>query len=102
MASVLKNLPVSAGDRRDMGSMPGSGRSPEGGHNNPLQNSCPENSTNRGAWWATVRRVAKKSDTTEALSRQAKPECMEERTLHSEKTPCPVDSPLSTSPAGNW
>ena len=45
--------------KRDMGSIPGSGRSPGGGHNNPLQYSCLENSMDRGAWWATVHRVAK-------------------------------------------
>ena len=44
---------------RDMGSIPGSGRSPEGGHRNPLQYSCLENPMDRGAWWAIVHRVAK-------------------------------------------
>ena len=38
-----------------MGSSPGMGRYPEGGHGNPLQYSCLENSTDRGGWWATVR-----------------------------------------------
>ena len=41
-----------------MGSIPVSGRSPGGGHGNPLQYSCLENPTDRGAWWATVHRVA--------------------------------------------
>ena len=54
---VVKNLPVSAGDVRRV-SIPGSGRSP-GGHGNPLQYSCLENPTERGAWWAAVYRVAK-------------------------------------------
>ena len=40
-----------------MGSIPGSGRSPGGGHGNPLQDSCLGNSTDRGAWWATVHGV---------------------------------------------
>ena len=44
---------------RDTGSVSGSGRSPVGGHANPLQCSCLENSMDRGAWWATVQRVAK-------------------------------------------
>ena len=56
---VVKNPLASAGDIRDMGSIPGSERSPGGGHGNPLQYSCLENSMDRGAWWATVHRVAK-------------------------------------------
>ena len=43
----------------DMGSISGSGRSPEEGHSNPLQYSCLENLMDRGVWWATVQRVAK-------------------------------------------
>ena len=54
----MKNLPANAEDIRDMGSIPGLGRAPGGGHDNPLQYSCLENSRDRGAWWATV-------DTTE-------------------------------------
>ena len=42
---------------RDIGSIPGSGRSPGGGHGNPLQYSCLENPRDRGVWWATVHRV---------------------------------------------
>ena len=56
---VVKNPPANAGDIRDTGSIPGSGRSPGGGHGNPLQYSCLENPMNRGAWWATVHRVTK-------------------------------------------
>ena len=56
---VVKNPPASAGDLRDEGSIPVSGRSSEGGHGNPLQYSCLENPTDRGAWQATVHRVAK-------------------------------------------
>ena len=48
-----------AGDTRDAGSIPGSGRSPEEGHGKPLQYSCLENPMDRGAWWAIVHRVAK-------------------------------------------
>jgi len=51
---VVKNLPINAGDIRDAGSTPGSGRSPKGGNGNPLQYSCLENPMDRGAWWATV------------------------------------------------
>jgi len=43
MALVVKNLPANAGDIRDAGSIPGSGRSPEGGHGDPLQYCCLEN-----------------------------------------------------------
>ena len=43
----------------DVGLIPGWERSPGGGHGNPLQYSCMENPMNRGAWWATVHRVAK-------------------------------------------
>ena len=52
-------MPASAGDRRDVGLIPGSGRSPGGGHGNPLQDSCLENPMDRGAWRATVQRVTK-------------------------------------------
>ena len=54
--SMAKNLPANAGDA---GSISGSGRSPEGGHGNPLQYSCPGNPMDRGAQWATVHRVTK-------------------------------------------
>ena len=55
---VVKNLPASAGDVGDVDSVPGPGRSPGGGDDNPLQSSCLENPMDRGAWWATVHRVA--------------------------------------------
>ena len=57
--TVVKNLPASASDTRDTGSIPGSGRSPGEEKDNPLQYSCLENSMDRGAWWATVHRVSK-------------------------------------------
>ena len=59
MALVVKNPSASARDVRDVGSSPGSGRFPGGGHGNPLQYSCLENPMDRGAWPATVHRVAK-------------------------------------------
>ena len=52
--SVVKNLPVNAGDAGDVGLIPGSGRSPGGGSGNPLQYSHLENSMDRRAWWATI------------------------------------------------
>ena len=51
--------PSANADVRDVGLIPGSGRSSRGGHGNPLQYSCLENPMDRGAWRATVRRVAK-------------------------------------------
>ena len=48
----------SACNAGDPGSIPGSGRSPEGGHGNPLQVSCMNNPMDRGPWWATVYEVA--------------------------------------------
>ena len=51
---MVKNLPASAGDIRDTGSIPGSGRSPGGGQGNPLQYSCLENTMDREDWRATV------------------------------------------------
>ena len=56
--SVVKNLPANAEEVRDVGSIPGSRRSPGGGHSNPLQYSCLENPMDGGAWWATVHGVA--------------------------------------------
>ena len=59
---VVKNPPANAGDAGDVGdtgSIPGSGRSPGGGHGNPLQYSCLENPVDRGALQATVDRVTK-------------------------------------------
>ena len=47
------NLPANEGDRRNVGSIPGSGISPGGGNGNPLQYSCLENPMGRGAWWVT-------------------------------------------------
>ena len=61
MALAVKNPPANAGDIEDMGSVPGSGRSPGGGNGNPLQYSCLENPVDRAAWWATVHRVAEQS-----------------------------------------
>ena len=50
VALMAKNLPANAGDFRDMGLIPGSGRCPGGGHGNSLQYSCLENPMDRGAW----------------------------------------------------
>ena len=58
MTLVVKSLLVNAGDVRDMGLTPRSGRSPGGEHGNPLQYSCLENPVDREAWQAIVHRVA--------------------------------------------
>ena len=57
--AVVKNPPVNAGDVRDVGLMPGWGRSPEGGHGNPLQYSYLENPMDRRAWRTIVHGVTK-------------------------------------------
>ena len=59
MALGGKNLSANVRDLRDVGSTPGSGRSPGTGHSNPLQYSYVENPMEREAWQATVRRVTK-------------------------------------------
>ena len=59
VALVVKSLPANAGDTRDAGPIPGSGRPPGETHGTPLQCSCLESPMDRGAWWATVHRVAK-------------------------------------------
>ena len=51
---MVESPPASAGDTGDVGSIPGSGRSPGGGDDSPLQCSCLGNPMDRGAWWASV------------------------------------------------
>ena len=65
---VVKNLPATAGDIRAAGSIPGLGRSPGGGHGNPLQYSCLESPMGRGPWQATVHRVVKSQTRLKQLS----------------------------------
>ena len=59
MGPVVKDPPANVGDERDVGSIPGSGRSPGVGNGNSLQYSCLENSMDREAWKAAVREVTK-------------------------------------------
>ena len=59
VALLVKNPPANAGDMRDVGLIPGLGKSLGGGHGNPLKYSCLENPMDRGACRATVHRVAK-------------------------------------------
>ena len=63
---MVKNLPANAEGTRDMGLIPGSGRSPGGGNGNPLEYSCLENPMDRGTWQATVHKVTE-SDMTERI-----------------------------------
>ena len=72
VALVVKNPPASAGDVRDADSIPGLRRSTGEGNGNPLQYSCLENPTDRGAWWATVYRV---SQSRTRLKQLAAPVC---------------------------
>ena len=58
MALGVKKMLANAGNERDVGLTPGSGRSPGVGNGNPLQYSCLKNSMDRGAWWATVHGAA--------------------------------------------
>ena len=64
-------MPANAGNLREAGLIPGSGRSPGGGHGNPLQYSCPENPMDRGAWQATVHSVANNRTQLKQLSLHA-------------------------------
>ena len=66
--TVVKNMPANAGDTRDMGSMPGSERSPGGGTGTPLQYSCLGNPMDRGTWRATVHGVTKSQTGLKRLS----------------------------------
>ena len=66
LGGATDKLPANAGEPGDAVSIPGLGRSPGGGHGNPVQYSCLENPMDRGAWQATVHSMGRKeSDTTE-------------------------------------
>ena len=67
---MVKNLPVNAGDARDLGLIPVSGRSPGEGNGNPLQYSCLDNPMDKEAWQATVHRVVKSWTQLNRLSPQ--------------------------------
>ena len=58
MVQWVKNLPANSGDTREVGLIPGLGKTPRVGNGNPLQYSCLENSMNRGVCWVTVHGVA--------------------------------------------
>ena len=65
---MVKNSPANVGDIEDTDWIPGSERSPGGGHGNQFQYSCLENFMDRGAWWATVHWVAKSPTRLKQLS----------------------------------
>ena len=65
---MVKSPPANAGDIRDMGSIPGSGRPLGEGHSNPLQYSCLKNPLDRGPWWAIVHGVTKNWSPLKRLS----------------------------------
>ena len=71
MVLVVNNLPASAGDVKDSGLIPRSGRFPGGGHDDPPQYSCLENPMDRGAWWAIVHEVTKSWTKLKQLSTHA-------------------------------
>ena len=78
---VVKSLPMNAGDIRDVSSVPGWGRSPGGGHGNPLQYSCLESPMDRGAWWATLHRVAESRTQLKWLNTHAHTEAQNQKWL---------------------
>ena len=71
MLLMVKNPAANAGDLRDMGSVPGLGRSPRGGNGNPLQCPCLRNPMDRGTWWATVHGVTQSRTRLKRLSMHA-------------------------------
>ena len=68
VAQEVKNPPANAGDKRDAGSIPGSGRSPGAGNGYPLQCSCRGNPMDRGTWWGCSLQGCTESDTPEWLT----------------------------------
>ena len=88
VALVVKNPPASAEDVRDKGSIPGSGKSPGGGHGNPLQYFCLENPMDGGAWWAIVHGVTESWTRLKWLSVQAHRRLK----LSSKQSPSSMDS----------
>ena len=71
VALMVKKLPANAGDIKDSSSIPGFGKSPGGGHGNPLQCSCLEKSMDRRAWGATVHRVTQSQTPLKRFSTHA-------------------------------
>ena len=97
----MKNTPANAGDIRDVGSIPGSGRPPGGGHGNPLQNSCLGNPMDRGAWQSMVHRISKSRTRLKWLSTHTHTHTFQSRSSWSwnsavelgERRPVPSNTP---------
>ena len=99
---VVKNPPANAGDTRNTGSIPGSGRSPGEGNGNPLQCSCLKNSMDRGAWQATVHAVPKNSV---QFSHSVVSDSLQRHGLQHTRLPCPSPPPRVCSnscPLSQW
>ena len=107
MALVVKNPPANAGDIRHTSSIPGSGRSPGGGHGNLLQYSCLENPMDKGAWWDSPQ-GHKESDVTEATYQfrgSVVPNSLQPHALQHARLPCPSPAPRACSnscPSSRW
>ena len=84
---VVKNPTANAGDFIDAHLIPGSGRSPGGGHGNPLQYCCLENPMDRGAWWATIHRVTQSQTQLKWLSTHAEISKVSKKGTNSAKGP---------------
>ena len=99
---VVKNPPANAGDTRNTGSIPGSGRSPGEGNGNPLQCSCLKNSMDRGAWQATVHAVPKNSV---QFSHSVVSDSLQRHGLQHTRLPCPSPTPgvySNSCPLSQW
>ena len=88
---VVKNPPANTGDVRDVGSIPGSERSPRGGHRNPLQYSYLETPTDRGGWQATVHGVTKSTRWSTAQYTHSLSPCLTDEVSKTQlsEAPCP-------------
>ena len=96
---VVKNPPANAGDIRDTSLIPGSGRSLEGWHGNPLRYSCLENPMDRGAWRATVHRVTKSWTLLKRLTMHAPVHVIREKGIFSPACQQPLTLPNVLYPA---
>ena len=102
MALVVKNPLASAGDIRNVGSIPGLGRCPGGGHGNPLQYSYLENPMARGALQATVHRIAKSQTQLKRLSPHARIRSLYSNKIFSEAHYLERIKKLGCSGWSNW